>query len=328
MAKHVVIGAGPVGTATARVLLDQGHDVVVATRSGSGPTQAGIDPAAGPRAASGPIVRGTITRVCADASSPEAMTRLAAGADAVYNCANPAYHRWATDWPPIAMALLSAAETNGAVLATVSNLYAYGPVDGPMTEDLPLAAQGVKGRTRAQMWEQALAAHQAGRVRATEVRGSDYLCPGPGSQMGDRVTPTALRGKAVSVLKSADQLHSWTSVEDVARLLVTAAADERGWGRAWHVPSNPPRTQREVVGDLCHVAGVEPVAVREHPAVIIRLLGLVNPVMREIAEVAYQFERPFVLDSSAAQETFGLAPTPWQDVLAALVAAYRVPVAA
>ena len=313
---HLVVGAGPVGTATARHLIERGKDVVVATRSGTGP-------ALRPHS----VGTGRLTRVSADASSAKAMTDLARGAAAIYNCANPPYHRWPTDWPPIAEALLTAAERNGAVLATVSNLYGYGPVGVPMTEDLPLTAQGPKGRTRASMWQHALAAHEAGRVRVTEVRGSDYLCSGPGSQMGDRVMPRILRGKTVSVLPSADQPHSWTSVEDVARLLVTVASDERAWGCAWHVPSNAPRSQREVVADLCRAAGIEPVTVREHPTALLRLLGLVNPMVGELAEVAYQFERPFVIDSSAAETTFGLTPVPWEEMTAAQVLAYRAPVA-
>lgn len=77
--------------------------------------------------------------------------------------ANPAYHRWPTDWPPIAKSLLTTAERSNAVLVTVSNLYGYGEVSGPMTENLPLAAYGPKGLTRVQMWRDALAAHDAGR---------------------------------------------------------------------------------------------------------------------------------------------------------------------
>jgi len=250
------------------------------------------------------------------------MAELANGSIAIYNCANPAYHRWPTDWPPIARALLNAAERSGAVLATVSNLYGYGPVSGPMTEDLPLNATGPKGRTRAQMWRDALALHDAGSVRATEVRASDYIAAGPSSHLGDRVVPRLLAGKSVSVLKSADTLHTWTAVDDVARLLVTVAADERGLGRAWHVPSNPPRTQREAILDMCRVAGVDPVQVKEHPALLIRAMGVVNPLIREFAEVSYQFESPFVLDSTAAEQTFGLAPTPWDDTLADVIASY------
>ena len=305
MPKHVIVGAGPIGTAAALLLAERGEEVVIVTRSGSGPAHPAI----------------TLTK--ADASSSAAMAELATGAAAIYNCANPAYHRWPTDWPPIASALLSAAKRSGAVLATVSNLYGYGLVSGPMTEDLPLAATGPKGHARAQMWRDALAAHDAGSARVTEVRASDYVAPGPSSHLGDRVVPRILAGKSVAVLKSADTLHTWTAVDDVARLLVTVAADSRALGRAWHVPSNPPRTQRQAVGDLCRVAGVDPVRVSEHPAVLMRALGLVNPLIRELAEVSYQFENPFVLDSTAAQHTFGLAPTPWDNALESVISSYR-----
>src|SRR5450759_2505566 len=173
------------------------------------------------------------------------------------------------------------------------------------------------------MWRDALAAHDAGRVRATEVRASDYVGPGAQSHLGGRVVPRLLAGKGVSVMKSADTLHTWTATDDVARLLVTVALDERAWGRPGHVPSNPPRTQREASGDLCRVAGLPTVTVKEYPNLLIRGMGLVSPMMRELREVAYQLEAPFVLDSTAAQQTFGLAPTPWDDVLADVLASYR-----
>jgi nucleoside-diphosphate-sugar epimerase len=251
------------------------------------------------------------------------MSGLAAGAAAIYNCANPAYHRWPTDWPPIAQALLAAAESSNAVLVTVSNLYGYGPVSGPMTEDLPLTPQGPKALTRVRMWRDALAAHDAGRVRASEVRGSDYVGPGAQSHLGDRVVPRLLAGRDVRVMKSADTLHTWTAPGDVARLLVTVAVDERAWGRPWHVPSNPPRTQREAVEDLCRIAGVQQVRVKEYPDMLIRAMGVFDPMMRELPEVAYQLKEPFVLDSSAAQRTFALAPTPWDEVLTGVIEAYR-----
>jgi nucleoside-diphosphate-sugar epimerase len=173
------------------------------------------------------------------------------------------------------------------------------------------------------MWRDALAAHEAGRVRVTEVRGSDYVGPGAESHLGERVIPRLLASKDVTVMKSADTLHTWTATQDVARLLVTVALDDNAWGRPWHVPSNPPRTQREAVGDLCRVAGVSPVKVKEYPSLLFRAMGLFNPVMRELPEVAYQFEEPFILDSTAAQTAFGLAPTPWEDMLARAIDSYR-----
>lgn len=304
-AAHVIVGAGPIGSATARLLAARGERVTVVTHSGGGPDLAGVE------------------RVKADAADVDRMTQLTAGAAALYNCANPPYNRWDTDWPPIASSLLTAAERSGAVLATVSNLYGYGRVSGPMTEQTPLHPHGTKGRVRATMWQDALAAHASGRARVTEVRGSDYVGGGAESHLGDRVVPKILAGKNVQVLGSADQPHTWTFVEDVAHLLVIVGADERAWGQPWHVPSNPPRTQRQAVDDIARAAGVTAVKTSVVPGLLLRVMGLFNPAVRELPEVAYQLEQPFILDSTAAQRTFGLAPTPWDDVLAAIVAHYR-----
>jgi nucleoside-diphosphate-sugar epimerase len=225
----------------------------------------------------------------------------------------------------MAQAFLDYAERTGAVLATVSNLYGYGPVDVPMTESLPLAADGEKAQVRVRMWQDAKAANDSGRIRATEVRGSDYICPGAQSMLGDRVMPRILAGKNVQLIGDIDQPHSWTAPIDVARMIVTAAADERGWGRAWHVPSNPPRSQREAVGDLAAAAGVKPVKASTVPGALLWGLGLFQPMIRELKETDYQRTRAYLLDDSAARDTFGLEPTPWQELLSGMVAYYRLP---
>lgn len=307
---HLVVGAGEVGSAVARLLADAGVDVVVASRRGRGPAH--------------PLIR----TASVDASSVDALLSVVPDAVVIYNCVNPAYHRWSVDWPPMAAALLAYAERTGAVLATVSNLYGYGPVDVPMVEYLPLAATGPKARIRVRMWEDAEAAHDAGRIRATEVRGSDYACAGDQSMLGDRVVPRVLAGKSVQLVGDVDQPHAWTSPVDTARLLITVAADPRGWGRAWHVPSNPPRTQRQAVDDLAASAGVPPVKVSSVPAALMWGLGLVNPMIRELKETDYQRTRPYLLDDTAARTTFGLVPTPWDAVLRGIVVAYREPVPA
>ena len=306
MSTHLVVGAGPVGSEVARLLADDGQDVVVVTRHGSGPDLSGV------------------RLVATDAASVDALLLAAPEASAIYNCANPAYHRWAQDWPPLATAMLAYAERTGAVLAICSNLYGYGPVSGPMSEALPFAATGTKGRVRAQMWLDAKAAHDAGRIRATEVRGSDYICANDNSLIGSsRVVPRLLGGKSVSLIGSVNAEHTWTAPADAARLLVTVAAAERGWGRAWHVPSNAPRTQRQVVDDLADTAGVPHVQVKSLPGAMVTLLGLFSPAIRELSETAYQRDRPFVVDDSAARVTFGLEPTPWGEILDQIIDHYR-----
>ena len=304
MNHHLVIGAGPVGTRVALLLAEAGHPVRVVTRSGSGPEHPLVD------------------RVAADAADATRMRSLASGAAAVYNCANPAYTRWDTDWPPLASALLEAAADSGAVLATVSNLYGYGQVTGPMGAHTPLAPADHKGRVRVRMWTEALAAHQAGRVRTVEVRASDYADAGANSHLA-RNAPAVLAGKTAWVMGGADQEHTWTTTHDTARLLVEAAADESTHGRAWLVPSAPPRTQREALGDVATAAGVRPPTIRVLGPRVLRTVGLVVPFVRELAGTAYQFAAPFVVDDTATRAHFGWDPEPWDATVQRIVAEAR-----
>jgi len=173
------------------------------------------------------------------------------------------------------------------------------------------------------VWQDALAAHQAGRVRATEVRAADFVGPGAESALGERALRQIRQGKSVSVLGRADRLHTWSFTEDVAGMLVVAGADPDAWGRAWHVPSNEPHTQREVISDLGTAAGTGPIRVRTVPSAVLAGMGLVWPLMRELRETEYQFRDDFVMDSSAAQATFGLKPTAWEEIVAVTVLGRR-----
>jgi nucleoside-diphosphate-sugar epimerase len=297
-ALHVVVGAGPVGRATAQELADRGHEVALLSRSGRGPEVPGC------------------TREPVDAADADALARAADGAAAVYNCINPpSYDIWPQYWPPVATAMLQAAEKTGALLVTAANLYPYGPVDVPMVESLPDAGTGVKARIRAAMTADALAAHRDGRLRAVEVRGSDYVGAGVGEGAHiPRLVPRALEGKSVRVLGSADQPHTWTDVQDMARALVAVAEHEQAWGRVWHAPSNAARTQAEALADICRVAGRRPVRVRAYPRAVLSVGGRFVPLLRELQETVHQFERPFVMDSSAITRELGLEPTPWDEV--------------
>ena len=274
--RHVVVGAGPVGRATALALEERGARVVLASRSGGNGTTA------------------------VDATSADGLAHLAEGAVALYNCVNPpAYDAWPELWPPLADALLEAAERSGAVLVTAANLYPYGPVsDGLMREGMPDTASGKKAR-----------------VRAVEVRGSDYMGAGPGDYAHvPRVIAKALQGKTVRVVGSADQPHTWTDVRDMGRALATVATEESSWGRVWHAPSNAPRTQREAVNDVLANVGAKPVTVKATPGVLLALATPFVPILRELRETLYQFTSPYILDSTAITEAFGIEPTPWDEV--------------
>jgi nucleoside-diphosphate-sugar epimerase len=301
MSLHVIVGAGKVGATAAELLADQGERVRLITRRGTGPEHPAIE------------------RVAADATDAERLTALTTGADALYNCASPLYHRWLTDWPPLASALLTAAERSGAVLATTSNLYGYGPVGGPIIPGTPLAATHPKLRLRAEMWRDALAAHRAGRLRATEVRASDYI--EANSIFSFALTKPLLAGRRAYVPAPLDVPHSWTSTVDVARTLVTVAADERAWGTAWLVPTNLPLTVRDLAARFTKVAGAPAPKLASVPYPLLWTGGLFSPMLRELRITRYQFVRPFTIDATLTERTFGLAPIELDAALASVARA-------
>ena len=213
---------------------------------------------------------------------------------------------------------------SGAVLVTMSNLYGYGPVDGPMTRSTPLRPSDHKGALRVRMWQESLAAHEAGRVRVTEARASDYL--------GHRRTP-AITARAVcerdTRRKDRDGVRRPRSAAHMGRdrrVAATLAAlgdDERAWGSAWIVPSNPPATVREVLRSLARHADTGEPRLRPLPRWVLRAGGVVIPVLREVTGVLYQFERPFVADGTETTETFGITPTAWGPLLEETADAWR-----
>lgn len=309
---HVVIGAGATGAATALLLAELGADVRIVSRSGSGPDHENI------------------SREAADATDLDALAKISEGVAVIYNCANPPYHQWTTDWPPLATAILGAAERSGAVLVTLSNLYMYAPPGGdrPMTEIEPLATETKKGRVRANTYRQALEAHDAGRARIVEARASDFIGQGLGdnAHMGERVLSRVRAGKPVQVIGDPDMKHSWTAIDDVARTLVHLGANPDAWGRAWHVPTAPPLTQRELVHRFSAEAGVEPVKVSAIPPIAMKVLGLFIPAIRELQEMTYQFTEPFIIDSTDAEQALGLHPTPLAVTIRAAVGSHSQPV--
>ncbi|SNR83560.1 Nucleoside-diphosphate-sugar epimerase [Geodermatophilus saharensis] len=304
MALHVIVGKGPVGTTTAELLAARGHRVRVLSRSGGTSTD-------------------TVEHRRVDAADAEALTEAATGAAALYNAVNPAYHRWVTDWPPVASALLTAAERTGAVLVTMSNLYGYGRPTGPMTPESPLAATDTKGQVRVAMWHEALAAHEAGRVRMTEARAADFVGPQvpPAQSHLVRQLATLRRGRRAWVVGDPDVARSWSYLPDVAATLAVLGTDERAPGRAWHVPSSPPRSQRQALADLAGAMGVPPVPVSGIPWPVLSAVGVFSPMMREVVDVRHQFDQEYVLDATATTETFGLTATPWPQVVAATAGA-------
>jgi nucleoside-diphosphate-sugar epimerase len=304
---HVVFGAtGAIGGAVVGELLRAGRSVRAVSRGG--------------RAAKG------AQGVAADAADPPQAAAAATGASVLYHCASPPYTKWPELFPALTRSILGAAESSGAKLVFADNLYAYGPVDGPLREDLPAVAGGRKGRVRVEMAAELLGAHRDGRARVAIGRASDYYGPhGTGSTAGETVFGRILAGKKPQWTGRLDQPHTFHFLPDIARGLLVLADHQEAEGQVWHLPAAQPLTAQQFFDMVAESAG-RPVPVQASVArpALLAVAGVFSPLLREMRETAYQFRAPFVIDFSKFEAAFGhLEPTPHRGAVEQTVAWYR-----
>ncbi|MDT5047698.1 MAG: hypothetical protein QOG75_3572 [Mycobacterium sp.] len=303
---HVVLGVGQVGRAVADRLADSGVAVRAVSLHQPATLSEGVD------------------WRHADLTDGEAAIDAVKGATVVYQCLNVPYTRWPELFPPLQRTVLAAAERADAVLVTLENVYSYGPTGGrSLTEDLPLAATTSKGRTRAAMTEELLAAAHAGRVRIVIGRASDFFGAGvTESTLGSRVFGNAVAGKRADFIGDPDLLHTYSYVPDIATGLVTLGSDDRAVGQIWHLPGPETLTTRAVLELVANEVNHR-VGIRHIPKLMLSVLGLASPMMRGLAEMSYEFEQPFVLDTSKYEATFATATTPLATAISDTIAWYQ-----
>ncbi|MDQ2941653.1 MAG: NAD-dependent epimerase/dehydratase family protein [Chloroflexota bacterium] len=296
---HAVVGLGPIGRALIDELVGRGLRARAVARHQPPDLPPGVE------------------YVQADITNEDEARRAVAGASVVYHAASAPYHRWPELQPPIMRGVIAGASAAGARVAYADNLYAYGPVEGPLTEDLPARASGPNGRVRAALADQLMAAHAAGTLRAAIGRAADYYGPrGRQSHAGERVFVPALTGKSAQFIGNPDALHTYTYLADFARGLVTLGTHDAALGQVWHVPSAETLTTRAFIGLVYDAAG-HPPKVSVMPSPLLTLIALVNPTLRAVREQAYQVQRPFVVDHSKFADAFGAQVTPHREAIAA-----------
>jgi nucleoside-diphosphate-sugar epimerase len=259
----------------------------------------------------------------ADITDPAEGRRAMAGALTVYHTASAPYHRWPELLPPLMRGVIAGAAGTGARIVYADNLYAYGPFDGALTEDLPSRATGPNGRVRARLAEELMEADAAGTVRATIGRASDYYGPrGRQSTAGERLFVPALKGKRVQLLADPDLLHTYTYLDDFARGLVTLGTHDAALGQIWHLPSAETLTTREFIRLVFDGAGQTP-RLSVMPSRFLAVLAQFSPTLRAVREQQYQREHAWVVDHSRFAGAFGSEVTPHREAIARTLAWWR-----
>jgi len=305
---HIILGTGAIGRAIAEELIKRGESVRMVNRSG--------------KMEEAPI---GVEIVASDLYDQAKVREVTRGAKVVYQSAQPEYSKWPEKFPPLQKSIIDGLTGSGAKLVLVENLYMYGETNGkPMTEDMPHNTHTRKGKTRSEMSKAALAAHQAGKVIVTMARGADFFGPwGLPSSMGERAFYPLLNGKAAQMVGKLDIPHSHTYIPDFAKALVILGERNEADGQAWHVPNDMPRiTQGEMVKMFAEEAGVEP-KISSMGKLMMWMGGLFIPEAKESVEMMYEFDQPFIVDSSKFENTFGMKATPMREAMKETVSWYK-----
>ena len=289
---HVIFGGGQVGQPLARILSDRGLRVRIVKRSAGAPE--GIE-----------LMRG-------DATDANFCREAARGASTVYHCMNPPYSAriWAEVVPKYATNLIAAAGNSGARLVVLESLYMLGRTGGrPMNEDTPMNPCSRKGEIRAREAESLFEAHRRGEVRVAVGRASDYYGPGATlSHVGDEFWKPVIAGGRGRVVVNPDAIHTYHYVPDVAAGLATlGTAGDEAYGKPWILPCSPAESIRALAVRFSRYLGRD-IQLMRMPGWAMSALALVVPMLREIKEMAYQWDEPFVTDDRRFRAAFGVEP--------------------
>lgn len=275
---------------------------------------------------SGRALSGT-TPVAADATVYEDLLDVVPDGSVVYLLVGLPYDItvWRDMWPRVMDTAIRVCEERQCLLVFLDNVYMYGSVDGPMTEETPHRPTSKKGRVRAQIAEALIEAYESGRIRGIIARSADFYGPGaekngvPNVLIIDRM----VQGKRPQWLADAKTVHSLTYTTDCGRALPLLAADERAHNQIWHLPTAHPPITMEQFAALC----AEQLDVRPKVSVLgslaLRLGGLFDSTIRELPEMLYQNRSDYVFDSTKFERHFSFEPTSYEQGITETVAYHR-----
>jgi len=269
---------------------------------------------------------GATETVAADLTDRDQTIRAVAGSRVVHLLVGLKYdHRvWQDMWPRIMSNTIEACKRAGATLIFFDNVYMYGKVSGPMTEETPFNPCSRKGEVRARIASTLINEWKSGALTAMIARSADFYGPDTQNAVTNLLVfqPLARKRKASWLVNDAVP-HSFTYTPDAARSLMQLAERTTAWNQTWHVPTTPsPLTGREFVALAAKEFGVAPrYRVLSRP--MLRVVGWFDSLVAESYEMLYQSARPYLFDSSKFGREFGFSGTPYAEGIRTTAASFK-----
>jgi len=303
-----IFGYGQVGRATTARLIAEGREVIVVQRNA---------PSDMPNGA---------TFAPADALDRDAVVKAVRGSGQFVVAIGFPYSGvvWRDVWPRAMANFVAACKATGARMLFIDNLYMYGPQTAPLVETMPLTGYGWKPAARSAATRVWIASAAAGEARVAALRAPDFYGPSVGlSFLGDTSIGKLAQGKPAVFVGSADVLHDYAYVPDIARAATTLLdAPDSAFGQAWHMPCAPTRTTRDTLQIAADTLGVK-LRISAMPAWMLGPSAMFSPFLRELKEMRFQWDRPYQVDASRFKAAFWSDVTPFETGVPETALAFR-----
>jgi nucleoside-diphosphate-sugar epimerase len=261
-------------------------------------------------------VNPTDETLSADLLDAQATARAIKGSEVAYLVAGLQYSTkvWREQWPLVMRNVIDACKRHGARLVFFDNVYAYGLVEGVMTEETPFNPCSKKGEVRARIATMLLDEMAANNLQAMIVRAADFYGPGALLSLTHSTVFEKLRAnKTPQWVGKGSKVHTFSYTPDAGRATAVLGQSSEAYGQTWHVPTSKKQlTGEDFVRMACDLAG-RPFKMQVAPRWMLKLMGLFVPILRENDEMMYQFEHDYRFDSSKIEAAFGLQATSYEE---------------
>lgn len=287
-----ILGTGQLGFTIMQMLVEKNPDekIIMVNRSGKLITP----------------VPNNIAVIAADVTSKADMEKVAANAELIFNCTDMPYNKWAEFYPATATALAYALSKTNAKLVFADNLYSYGNVSGnEMNEQMVHNAKTKKGKIRAGVINTLLLSGDEFNSRVAFVKAADFIGPRIHKGLfGKDFLDAVYNGKTVRLFGNISLPHTFTYINDFAAAMINVANAADAFGQIWHVP-NAPALSVDKWLHLFEVITNKKIKKSVTPKFLIRIAGIFNPFIKELYEMAYQFEHPYLVNHDKYVKRFG-----------------------
>jgi nucleoside-diphosphate-sugar epimerase len=262
----------------------------------------------------------------ADITDPAQALKAIQHSTKVFLCVGLKYdfRVWRIQWPKIMNNTIEACKASGARLIFVDNVYMYGKVDGMMTEDTVYRPSSRKGDLRARIATSLMSEVRNDRLQAIIARCADFYGPEADKTgiLNRLVFENLSKQKSAQWLVNADTQHSFTYTPDAVKAIYLLSKSTDAWNQVWHLPTSPnPLTGKEVIK-----LAAEALEARNRYTILrpwmIKIAGLFNRTIAELAEMNYQYQFDYLFDSSKFDKAFNFTPTTYREGILATAAAY------